>query len=226
MVTQRVFGRVVRELMPAAVLLLFLCGSTRGGEPAADAPKEAWGQAFDLERQTQDVKSGSVRESEPTTASEAQQGDLVYPMIKAVGGFGLVLSLLLGGFAALRKFAPQLFRQARAERRLKVVESLGMGDKRSIAIVEIEGKRFLIGNTVHQISLLSLLEERVSSMPVPERARAESDQPVEERKPIAPGFRNILDMHKGRPAKGVPKAGTIPAEIRAKMHELRQALES
>jgi len=53
----------------------------------------------------------------------------------------------------------------RRERRLRLCESLSLGDKRSIAVVEFEQKRFLVAVTSENISLLQTLEPARTQTP-------------------------------------------------------------
>lgn len=46
----------------------------------------------------------------------------------------------------------------RRERSLRICESLPLGDKRFLAVVQFEGRRFLIGATNQTISLLDRLD--------------------------------------------------------------------
>ncbi len=41
--------------------------------------------------------------------------------------------------------------------RLRLVDSLGLGERRSVAVLEVEGRRFLIGATQHAVTLLGEL---------------------------------------------------------------------
>ena len=56
------------------------------------------------------------------------------------------------------------------QRRLRLCESLALGDKRSVAVVEFEEQRFLLGISSSGISLLQSLGPAVSAG---ESARAE-----------------------------------------------------
>lgn len=41
--------------------------------------------------------------------------------------------------------------------RLRLADSLALGDRRSVGILEVEGRRFLIGTTAHAVTLLAEL---------------------------------------------------------------------
>jgi flagellar biogenesis protein FliO len=49
--------------------------------------------------------------------------------------------------------------QNAARRRLRLAETLPLGERRFVAVVEFEGQRFLLGGTSAQITLLSRLPE-------------------------------------------------------------------
>jgi flagellar biogenesis protein FliO len=72
-------------------------------------------------------------------------------------------------FEALRA----LLRSVRVHRRvrsLRLCETLSLGEKRLVAVVQFEGRRFLIGATHQSISLLDKLDS--SSTPRPKRERS------------------------------------------------------
>ena len=51
-----------------------------------------------------------------------------------------------------------LFRNA-SGRRLRLAETLALGERRFVAVVEFEGARFLLGGTTAHITLLARLEQ-------------------------------------------------------------------
>jgi flagellar biogenesis protein FliO len=50
-------------------------------------------------------------------------------------------------------------RTHKAERRLRVAESVSLGEKRVVAVVEYERQKFLIGGAANSVSLLARLGE-------------------------------------------------------------------
>ena len=159
-----------------------------------------------------------------TTEDTAMFSSDVPSMFRAFGGMGLVLCLLLGVYFGIRKFAPGYFpKMASGGKNLKIVESLGMGDRRSIALVEVGEKRFLIGSTPQQINLLTVLPEHFSLVA--------EDNDVKEIKGVKvkgedekQTFRNLFEAGKKRPIKHSREI--LPEEIRQKMRQLREALEN
>ena len=67
-----------------------------------------------------------------------------------------------------------LFRKVtvrRRERALRVCETLPLGDRRFLMVVQFEQRRFLVGATNHSISLLERLDERGHPLPEPQEPR-------------------------------------------------------
>jgi len=164
---------------------------------------------------------GALTEETAMFGSDVPQ----FSMLRTFGGMGLVLCLLVGAYLGIRKFAPGYFPKMASEgKNLKIVESIGMGDRRSIALVEVGGKRFLIGSTPQQINMLTALPEHFSLV------AEENDAPVVAVAPVAKEegerhvFRNMFDMEKKR--HGRHSENAFPDEIRMKMRRLREALEN
>jgi len=156
--------------------------------------------------------SQPARPVEPAPASD-------FSLMRTIGALGLVISLIVIGFWGARKYAPHLFNRRPGEHRMKVVETLPMGDKRSIALVQVDDSCFLVGNTSSQISLLARLPWEFS---------LGLEHGVTDAEPAsAPGFRDssrkLYEVEKRQPGSGKPRP--IPPDVRAKMRQLREALE-
>jgi flagellar biosynthetic protein FliO len=162
--------------------------------------------------------------SAPSTvkAPEPQVEEFKYPIFRAIGGMGLVLCLIAGGYFAVKKIAPQYFSKRSADKNLKVLETLSMGDKRSISIVQVGGSRFLVGNTAHQINLLTSLPEKVSLVSEPEVPLVEAKKELI--KESTAHFRKLFEVEKNRPAPQ-KTSHPLPEDLRTKMRLLREALE-
>jgi flagellar biosynthetic protein FliO len=157
--------------------------------------------------------------ADPGVDKLAEEPDL--PIFKAVGGLGLVLCLIVGGFFGLKKIAPQYFARHTSGKSLKVVETLSMGDRRSISLIQVADSHFLIGNTPQQINFLAMLPEPLSSNSDP--AAAATTAPAAAREPFKSGdtsFRGLFEVEKKR-----RPATPLPNDVRAKMRQLREALE-
>jgi flagellar biogenesis protein FliO len=63
----------------------------------------------------------------------------------------------LGRLLAYAKRGWQASWAKRRTGRLRLVDSLGLGERRSVAVLEVEGRRFLIGATPHAVTLLGEL---------------------------------------------------------------------
>ena len=57
----------------------------------------------------------------------------------------------------LRRWAEDFLGGARPQRQLRLGETLGLGEKRLLAVVEFEQQRFLIGATATSVALLASL---------------------------------------------------------------------
>lgn len=66
----------------------------------------------------------------------------------------LVIGRLNSWWAGLRGIS------RRAPRRLRLAESLALGERRFVAVVEFEQSRFLLGGTANSLVLLARLNER------------------------------------------------------------------
>ena len=47
----------------------------------------------------------------------------------------------------------------KAPRRLRLCESLSLGEKRVVAVIQFEGQQFLVGGSAHSVNLLARLGE-------------------------------------------------------------------
>ncbi|MDR1727070.1 MAG: flagellar biosynthetic protein FliO [Acidobacteriota bacterium] len=158
-----------------------------------------------------------------------QEGPPQISMLRTLGGLGLVLCLLGAAYFGVRKFAPGMFPfpKVAGGNNLKLIETLSLGDKRSLSLVEVGGSRFLLGSTPGQVNLLANLPGQVSLVEsmVGEGAPVVAAEEGAEGK----GFRNIFEIEKKRPApppSSMQYTGNMPPEdIRLKMRRLREALE-
>ena len=154
-------------------------------------------------------------------APSAGWAELAFPVIKTVGGFGLVLSVILVGFMLFRKFAPQYMGKHTQERFLRLIETLPMGEKRSIVLVQAGARKLLLASTAGQITLLTSLAEPAGAASLNGGDAAENDFPAAS----LGNFRNLYEMEKKASSVRPAVRPTLPADIRGKMQELRKALE-
>lgn len=154
-----------------------------------------------------------------TPISEASDESFQFPLLRTVGGMGLVLCLMVALYFGARKYFPQYFQKAPSEQNLRILETLSMGDRRSIALIQVADQRFLIGNTQHGINLLTTIS---GSTPLTPEIN-ESPRPTQGKNGSGNSFKNLFEFEKKRP---VPNPGNpLPEDIRAKMRLLREALE-
>jgi len=67
----------------------------------------------------------------------------------------------------------------RRERMMRVCESLQLGDRRFLAIVEVDRERLLIAGTAQNITLLQKLDPRTIAAEVPQAAAEPAGFPAE-----------------------------------------------
>jgi flagellar biogenesis protein FliO len=168
--------------------------------------------------------SGEVKSSmgnDSAIPREEGNAGFQFPLYRTIGGMGLVICLMIGACFALKKFFPKHFGKVRPGKSLKIIETLAMGDRRSISLIEVGVCRFLVGNTPSQINMLVALPENTSlvsepaAMPVAVNNRMNDD--------VQLPFRKLFEVEKNR----IPdSAGNkLPEDLRTKMRQLREALE-
>jgi len=170
---------------------------------------------------TADAASESIENpAEAMPLEMPENGTFQFPMLRALGGMGLVLCLMIGLYIGVRKYAPRFFPQAVSAKNLKIVETLNMGDRRSVVLVQAGNKRFLLGSTPQQISLLATLDEAFSHISAPVAAPSPEPKANGKKDFVAP-FRRLFEVEKKRSAP----VAVLPDEIRSKMRRLHDALE-
>jgi len=163
-----------------------------------------------------------IQEQVPATPTgEGQEAEMNFPIMRTVGGLGLVLCLMIAAYFAARKFAPRYFTRGASDKNLRLIETLAMGDKRSISLIEVANSRFLIGNTPHQINLLAALPEPVSLVSEPDALPLKPNDTIREESHTH--FRNLFEVEKRRSSQHM--GHPLPEDIRTKMRQLREALE-
>jgi flagellar biosynthetic protein FliO len=155
----------------------------------------------------------------PLAAPSSGLKEMALPMIKTVGGIGLVISLVLVGYMMFRRFAPQYMGKNAKERVLKLIETLPMGDKRSIMLVQAGGRRLLLASTPGQITLLTAIADTAGAVPRSTVEAADAELPA------AASFRNLFELEKRAGSARPGVRPVLPPDIRGKMQELRKSLE-
>ena len=97
----------------------------------------------------------SLRAQIPSGTSEI---DPLGMLVQTVIYLALVALVL---YAALRWGLPRLFgTRAVGRGSLELVERLPLGGSRSVCVVKVEGRKYLIGVTDHQVRTLDIIDER------------------------------------------------------------------
>jgi flagellar biosynthetic protein FliO len=203
----------VKALIAIAFTYLFAC-SLLAATPSTPAPAV---------NATSNAAAPDLSPAVQATAksAEPQMEEFRFPILQTMGGLGMVLCLIAAGYFAFKKFAPQYLRKSSSEKSLKVIETLPMGDKRFIAIIQVANSRFLVGNTVHQINLLTALPEQYSLVSEPDTPSGENNKEIV--KEPKNHFRKLFEVEKSR---SVQQLGhPLPEDLRTKMRQLREALE-
>lgn len=141
-----------------------------------------------------------------------------YLLARTIGGLGLVVGLIVLGYVAIRRYGPKYLRKQGSATALKVLETLPIGEKKTIALIQVEDKRVLIGTTQQQITLLAQL-------PMIPDATLESgrETPPRSNPGVVTSFRKLYEVEKNQPSLKQPKI--IPQDLREKMRQLREAFE-
>jgi flagellar biosynthetic protein FliO len=163
----------------------------------------------------------TAEKNQPAMPVEVPDGGTSFSIMRTAGGMGLVICIMIGVYFAARKFAPRYFAKGASEKNLKVIETLAMGDRRSISLIEVANARFLVGNTPHQISLLAALPEPVSLVSEPEELSIDPKETF--RNDARTPFRKMFEVEKKRPASNM--GHPLPDDLRLKMRQLRETLE-
>ncbi len=208
------FKRFVLNSLVPAILALMLFPATSALGQVSSAPPSL--PATQGAAAPSDTSSPAAQVQQPAERADVVEPGSGFSFLRVVGGLGLVLSLIVLGTYATRKLAPQYFSKKAAERSLKLIETLPMGERRSIAVIEIDERRLLIGNTPNQITLLASLGESGSFAANQDAAATTSPTPSE-------SFKNLYEFERNGPGRS--KVKIIPPDVRAKMRQLRETLE-
>ncbi len=70
------------------------------------------------------------------------------------------VGVLFKHIAGVGKLILQGVKAQRVRKNLRVCESVSLGDKRFVAVVQVDGERFLIGGAAGSVAMLTKLESR------------------------------------------------------------------
>ena len=85
--------------------------------------------------------------------SNAQVG-MVSSGVRTVGSMVFILGLILGAAVLLKRYMPHRFGPLGHKRRIQVLETIPIGEKRSLTLIEIDGATLLLASTPGSVSLL------------------------------------------------------------------------
>ncbi|HJV91119.1 MAG TPA: flagellar biosynthetic protein FliO [Holophagaceae bacterium] len=129
-------------MLRTALLSLCLLGSSLGAQPAPTPAQRELAQPIQLE-------DGKTTPNAPTEPGPSG--------FQAFGSLLVVLGLAGASLWALKKYGRKHLPGSGGEK-LKVAETLALGDRRFVSILEAEGERFLIALHPQGISLLARLD--------------------------------------------------------------------
>lgn len=81
--------------------------------------------------------------------------------------FALVIGLLLSMLWGLRKLQNGSPMLRKSERRLQAVESLSVGPRQKIMLIQVDGREVLVGITAHQMTPLSAWPDNTTPSSLP-----------------------------------------------------------
>lgn len=83
----------------------------------------------------------------------------------------LVFVILFGGLYALRRWAGVFTASRSPQGHMRVVETLALGPQRHLHVVQVDGRRFLIGATPQSFTFLTELDSNSTPAPKEEPSR-------------------------------------------------------
>ena len=116
---------------------------------------------------------------------------------------------------------PNHFDKLGSLKRLKLIESVSLGDKRSIALIQVEDRYFLLGNTPRKINLLKSFSETLLPISANEERRSTSHEAGCNKN--ANIFRNLFEVKMKRKAEN--SGSPYHEDVRKKMNLVREALK-
>ena len=94
------------------------------------------------------------------TRPERTELDPTRMLFKTMGSLIMVIGIILILAWASRKFLPSRLVGGNTDgNQLRLIQSLSMGPRRFVSLIEADGKRYLIGVTEQQINLLKAIDE-------------------------------------------------------------------
>jgi flagellar biosynthetic protein FliO len=210
--------------LPAETPVRSDAGATLAAAPPSTALMDPSVGDVGLQSKPEPVPQEAAASGRPAAGAEdtlpsAGSGESgTYLLARTFGGLGLVISLIILAYVAVRRYGPKYLRRQGAQGALKVIETLPIGEKRSISLIQVEDRRLLIGNTQQQITLLAQLPATIEAAIEPGREPLPRSTPG-----TVSSFRKLYEVEKSQST--LPQAKAIPQDLREKMRQLRDALE-
>jgi flagellar biosynthetic protein FliO len=146
-----------------------LAGSIARTESAISTslvPQEGFLETSTLEAAVSEEESPATPQSEPPSEgaavspvseeslSEAQSGSMGGYGIRAVGALIVVLGAIWFAMILLKRYMPHRFGPLGQKRRIQVLETVPIGEKRTLTLVRIDNEELLLASTPGSLSLL------------------------------------------------------------------------
>jgi len=90
-------------------------------------------------------------------AANAPKGESWLSAAKAIGATVFVVAMILGAMIFLKRYMPHRFGPLGHSRQIQVLESVPLGEKRMLTLVEVGGQRLLLASSPGNVSLLKEL---------------------------------------------------------------------
>jgi len=157
------------RLIPLLSIIVFtaLPGPAQETPPPSNDPPAVSEQDDPLQRPIPDYREGEQ------TPAELDSGSL---LVRAIASLLIVVGLaILLGFLA-KRLIPNRFGGGTGGDHLRIIQTLPLGMKRFVSLIEADGRRLLIGVSEQQITLIKAMDEEpfaetLASMDEPKRVR-------------------------------------------------------
>jgi flagellar biosynthetic protein FliO len=113
-----------------------------------------------------------------SAASDPGMGDFIWSFVRSMLMLGVVLALV---YLVLHKGLGKLVQKTQSGRRMKVVDRLGLDQRRALYLVEVDGEQMLLAATDGGVSRV---DREPPPAPAPEPKRFTTDGLAPERPPL------------------------------------------
>jgi len=149
---------------PITVLLslVLFCVAINAQQPQTSPAPQPEGMTTSIEAKTGSAATPARSDDRlPFMSETPKENDESAPstgglMLRTLGALLLIVGLIIAAAWGMKRFGGARFGQASEDApRLSVLNSVGLGDKRSLAVVRFGERTLLIGSTSHSISLIA-----------------------------------------------------------------------